>query len=128
MTQSDRWNIRSAVARYWAFKDELQRQAAQAGFELDKCPMIIFYMPMPKSWSQARRRQMAGQPHQQRPDIDNCCKGVLDSLVPDDDADIYFICAAKFWSDTGAIEIKNLDRAEVDYILVRKDIQRGVIE
>jgi Holliday junction resolvase RusA-like endonuclease len=125
MTQGDRWgDPRPPVARYWAFKDELTLLARQAGFELGQCPMMIFYVPMPQSWSQKKRREMNGQPKLSRPDTSNYVKACEDSLLPDEDSAIWFTVAAKFWATEGAIEIVNLTEAEARYILVRKDVTK----
>lgn len=123
MTHADRRIPRPPVMRYWAFKDELTRLAKEADFELGESFMVIFYMPMPQSWSATKKRQMLGQPHKQTPDTDNMVKAIADTLLPAGDAGIWCTIAAKFWAIEGAIEIKNLDKSEVDYILVRKDIK-----
>ena len=46
-------------------------------------------------------------PHQQKPDIDNLCKSVMDALS-DDDAYIHELHAMKFWDYRGTIEINDL--------------------
>ncbi len=66
---------------------------------------IIFCIPMPQSWSKKKREQMEGQPHQQTPDLDNLCKGVLDALCAED-KHIHFIgTLKKVWSEAGSIEM-----------------------
>lgn len=50
---------------------------------------------------------MTGKPHQQKPDIDNLIKSVLDSLC-ENDAYIWQVSASKVWGDVGAIEIFDL--------------------
>jgi len=126
MTRSDRWNQRPAVTRYWAFKDELQRQATLANFELGECFMAIFHIPMPQSWSAAKKRQMLGQPHKQRPDNSNYVKAIEDSLLPDDDSKIWFTAAAKFWATEGAIEINNFDPYEARFVLCLNSMKSPV--
>jgi Holliday junction resolvase RusA-like endonuclease len=49
---------------------------------------------------------MLGQPHQQRPDIDNLAKGVMDALASEDSY-IYELHATKVWGEEGKIEIWN---------------------
>ncbi len=68
MTQRDRWAKRPAVMRYRAFCDDVRA----AGVMLYPCGLhITFIVPMPKSWSERKKCEMDGQPHQQRPDVDN---------------------------------------------------------
>ncbi len=105
MTQSDKWRERPAVMRYWAFKDELQRQANEQGFTLPDRFGVIFYLPMPLSWSKRKRSQMLGKPHQQKPDNSNLLKALEDVLLPDDDSRIWFTIIKKVWALEGAIII-----------------------
>lgn len=67
---------------------------------------IIFIIPMPKSWSQKKRDLMNGQPHQQKPDIDNLTKSLLDALF-DDDSHIWDIRTSKVWGEMGQIIIED---------------------
>ena len=100
MTQSDKWRKRPCVVRYFAFRDQVRL----LGIEIPERVRIVFVLPMPASWSKAKRAAMDGQPHTVRPDIDNFCKAALDSVF-DDDAHIWEIHASKIWGFTGAIEI-----------------------
>ena len=43
------------------------------------------------------------QDHQQRPDIDNLLKGLMDALL-EEDSHIHTVYARKIWSEQGAIE------------------------
>jgi len=108
MTQGDRWNNRPAVTRYWSFKDELQRQASLQGFKLDDALKVVFYVPMPHSWSRAKKMRMVDKPHRQKPDIDNFIKAVLDSLLPDGDSSVWYVEACKLWALEGGIVIENI--------------------
>jgi Holliday junction resolvase RusA-like endonuclease len=60
---------------------------------------------MPKSWSKKKREQMHGKPHQQKPDVDNFAKAVLDALF-EDDSHIHDIRVSKIWGHTGAIIVE----------------------
>jgi Holliday junction resolvase RusA-like endonuclease len=67
--------------RYWQFCNECQRAKVwvpEAG------ATIVFYLPMPESWSRKKRALYDGQPHQQKPDLDNLVKAVLDAIYGDD--------------------------------------------
>jgi len=108
MTQADKWQQRPAVLRYWAFKDELQRQAGEQGFTLPSAFAVTFYLPMPQGWSHKHKIEMLGKPHQTKPDLDNLCKSLNDSLLPDDDSTVWAINARKLWALEGAIIIEVL--------------------
>lgn len=101
-TQSDRWRQRPAVIRYRYFCDELR--AFLPGYELPAEVRVTFFMPMPPSWSKKKRLAMVGAPHQQRPDIDNAVKSILDALAKED-SHVYLLHAEKYWSYEGSIEL-----------------------
>ena len=105
MTQSDKWQQRPGVVRYWAFKDELQRQANEQDFTLPDSFCVIFYLPMPMSWDKKKRSQMLGKPHRQTPDLDNLIKGISDCLLPTNDSFIWQISTKKVWALEGVIVI-----------------------
>lgn len=101
MTRSDKWKKRPATDKYWRFKDEVRT----AGIELHNGCTVTFYVPMPKSWGKKKRESMRGQYHQQKPDVDNYAKALLDAIY-DDDSHIADIRIIKVWADHGAIEVK----------------------
>ena len=101
MTQRDRWKKRPCVLAYHAYRDTIRLQAR--GWEpADRCT-LLFYLPMPKSWSAKKRAQMLGEPHQQKPDIDNLVKAFLDCFG--EDKAIWAVEAVKRWSEQGRIEV-----------------------
>ena len=101
MTAADKWQKRPRVLRYRAFRDEVRAHRVVLG----NGARVTFWMPMPASWSEAKRVRQDGQPHQQRPDIDNLLKALLDAIY-EDDAGIWHIGGAqKRWARDGAIEI-----------------------
>ena len=102
MTRRDKWQERPCVMRYRAFADEVRRQADQP---LPDVLRVTFWLPMPKSWSKKRRKEMANQVHQQKPDLDNLCKALMDALSKDD-AHVYRIEAEKRWGNTGIIHVQ----------------------
>lgn len=102
MTQRDRWAKRPAVLRYRAFCDEVRA----SGLEVPASGAhLTFVMPMPKSWSKKKAAEMNGQPHQQRPDVDNLCKAVLDAIF-EEDSHIWDIRCTKVWGAEGGIKIE----------------------
>ena len=104
-TRSDQWKVRPAVARYRAFADECR--LLMGDIDLDG-KTIIFHMPMPRSWTLKKKREMDGQLHRQRPDIDNLGKSLLDAIYGDDShiADIRLV---KRWAGSGFISILEND-------------------
>jgi len=106
MTRADRWKKRPVVDRYYAFKDAIRQAAEEQDFELSDTHTIMIVIPMPKSWSKKKKKETIGKPHQQRPDADNICKGVWDSLK-EEDSTIWFVKIVKYWGEEGQIGIRN---------------------
>lgn len=102
MTQRDRWAKRPAVVRYYAFCDELRELWGE--LSVPDQVNLIFTIPMPNSWSNLKKTNMIGKPHQQRPDIDNLVKAFLDALMKDDSV-VWSIKAEKVWGEWGSIEV-----------------------
>ena len=102
MTRADSWKKRPCVEKYWAFKDELRKQAG--AWNLPESFGVKFLMPMPKSWSKKKRIAMIGEPHQQKPDIDNLEKALLDAFL-DDDSGVWRLHSEKRWAVEGQIMI-----------------------
>jgi Holliday junction resolvase RusA-like endonuclease len=82
MTRSDAWKQRTAVVKFWAYKDAL-RSALKAE-DIPDSYHVVFTLPMPASWSRKKRAAMLHQPHRSRPDKDNLEKGLLDALFEED--------------------------------------------
>jgi Holliday junction resolvase RusA-like endonuclease len=97
--RSDKWRPSPSVQRYRAFRDRVWMLSSPWR---DKIPnggiTVTFHIPMPKSWSKRRKALMDGQPHTQRPDLDNLLKALWDSLLPDDDSHIWDCRAVKRWA------------------------------
>lgn len=102
MTRSDRWQQRPVVMRYRAYGDELRLLLGH--YQLPASVSLVFYLPMPNSWSSSKKERMANTPHQQRPDIDNLIKAVFDHLATEDSY-IWQVGAVKLWAYTGSLEI-----------------------
>jgi Holliday junction resolvase RusA-like endonuclease len=101
MTRRDRWAKRPCVLRYFKYKDLVRAHGI-------KVPVmgtqIIFYMPMPKSWTKTKKKRMQGTPHQQTPDVDNLIKAILDALYGNDSV-VWDIRGTKYWANEGQIDI-----------------------
>jgi len=103
MTKADTWKKRPIVLRYWEYKDNIRSWAWKNKFTLGNDIYCVFHIPMPKSWSKKKKIQMNYADHQQRPDIDNLLKGLMDALL-EEDSHIHTVYARKIWSDHGAID------------------------
>lgn len=90
--------------RYFGFRDAVKLQARVYNYKMTGHLEIIFYMPMPSSWSKIKKKSMDGQPCQVRPDIDNLVKAWCDSMETEDNF-VWSINAKKVWSDVGKIEV-----------------------
>lgn len=103
MTQRDKWAKRPAVLRYRAFCDEVLAR----GVVLPLRYHVIFILPMPESWSRAKRAEMNGSPHLSKPDKDNLEKALLDALY-DDDSSVWDGRVSKVWGERGEIRVARL--------------------
>lgn len=106
-TRSDKWKQRPPVMRYRAFADEVRLRGVEVK---ESGSHVVFVMPMPKSWSKVKHNQMVYAPHQQKPDVDNLCKALLDALFGDD-SHIHDIRISKIWGVRGEIRTMENDNA-----------------
>ena len=102
MTQRDKWKQRPCVVKYRSFKDECRSQ----DLELFESMSVVFEIEMPKSWSAKKKSEMDGEPHQQKPDVDNLVKGLLDTML--EDSHVWRVHAEKRWATEGKIKIEKL--------------------
>lgn len=98
--RSDTWKPRPMVLRYRAFKDHVRL----LNVKVESGDEIVFTLPMPPSWSKKKKREMDGQPHTQRPDLDNLLKALLDAIYTED-CHIWKLTVSKVWGSKGGIEI-----------------------
>tara|TARA_R110000851_G_scaffold114153_2_gene239107 strand:- start:4058 stop:4429 length:372 start_codon:yes stop_codon:yes gene_type:complete len=104
MTRSDAWKKRKCVTKYWDFKKELIRLFGQNNITINETLYIEFHLPMPKSWSKKKKEEKANDFHDQKPDIDNLIKAVLDAILSED-CKVHSVHARKFWAEEGSIVI-----------------------
>jgi Holliday junction resolvase RusA-like endonuclease len=84
-TQKQKFVDKRAI-RYHQYKSDIALMAAARKIKPIQAgnPVIIrelvFYMPIPQSWSNKKKQEAIGQPHIKKPDIDNLVKGLFDSL------------------------------------------------
>ncbi len=98
MTQSDKWRTprRKCVQAYFDFRDVLRREVVIRNSVVPDELNTIFYIPMPKSWSEKKKRAMNDTPHRSKPDRDNLDKAVGDALFEEDGA-IWMGRQQKWW-------------------------------
>ena len=106
MTRADKWKKRPVVVKYFDFCNKLRAMCTKLDYRPGDKVSLIFYIPMPKSWSKKKREEMLGKPHKQKPDIDNLCKAFLDALL-EEDSFVFSLTAEKYWSSQGSIVIMN---------------------
>jgi len=94
-------NRQSTVRAYEAYKAQL-RHLLPSPLPASLGP-ITFRMPMADSWSKTKKTAMLGQPHQQKPDIDNLLKALMDASGTDDSHVHEIIRVRKVWAEEGAI-------------------------
>ena len=104
MTRSDTWKKRPCVVKYWGFKEELLSLFKENNISIDKKLYIEFHLPMAKSWSAKKRKEKEGDFHDQKPDIDNLIKAVLDAILSED-CMVHSVFARKFWAKEASIVI-----------------------
>jgi len=105
MTRSDKWNKRDCVLRYRAYKDELRLRRVELP---ESGVRITFTLPMPASWSRKKWIEMLGQPHQQKPDVDNLHKGLLDAIFTDD-CRVWDHWIRKVWGHSGGVTVETFE-------------------
>lgn len=115
MVRSDSWKKRPCVVRYWQFKDELNDLCKEHGYIQGRSLFATFEIAMPRSWSKAKRVLMDGQMHDQKFDLDNIVKAVLDCLLPDGDEKVHTVCVNKVWAEQPAIVFFNNVHEFFDY-------------
>lgn len=87
---------------------------------------VWFYVPMPPSWRDKKRKEMIYTVHQSTPDLDNYLKQLYDSIMPrknrlkkekgTDDRKIYCYAAFKVWVEWEEACIKVLEYDAQDFI------------
>ena len=106
MTRADKWKKRQCVRKFFAFRDAIKQSSvhnnALESFDIE------FHIPMPKSWSKKKKELHNGNPHKQRPDLDNYIKAWCDSVFEEDSV-VWRFKASKRWTDKeGHIKLSTL--------------------
>ena len=104
MTQRRKYAHQSkGIAAYRAFQTQIALQTKD--FMLPNVFHVVFFMPMPASWTPPKKDAFRWCEHQQKPDADNMAKGLIDTMMPGGDKEVFDFRASKFWADGGAVEI-----------------------
>jgi len=102
MSRSDAWKKRPVILRYFDFKDTVREACRKNGYTLQGSVGLVFHIPVSPSWSHKKRMSMIGQPHTQKPDVDNLVKSFFDSF-DGGDQHVHTLTATKVWALKGAI-------------------------
>lgn len=95
MTRRDKWAKRPVVQRYHELCDAIRAVVGEQ--PVPDQVHCRFWIEMPESWSEKKKRDMSNLPHQQVPDVDNLQKAVLDALWENDGA-IWKCSQEKYWT------------------------------
>lgn len=104
MTQADKSLRRPAIRAYMEFRNKLVELAGK--YPVPDLLNFKCWIPMPESWSKRKKASMDGQPHKQRPDLDNAAKCLMDTLFEGNDSGVFGTEGQfKFWCRQGKQKI-----------------------
>lgn len=101
--RKDAWKPSPPVLRYRSYRDELRIKGLRIPEEFHH---MVFVMPMPPHWSEAKRREHEGRPHRQKPDRDNLEKAVLDCYYGED-CHVWNGQTTKIWGRVGLLLVSD---------------------
>lgn len=106
MTRLSAFKPTPHIRRYMAFKDEIGRQVLAHLDAKYYClsdllgPLgLRFSVSLSPSWSEKKKRQLAGARHELSPDFDNFAKGFFDALFLKD-CRVWDVRVQKRWADS----------------------------
>ncbi len=108
------------IEKYNQYKVDLLATAKEKQFVIPaQGAGVTFFMPMPKSWSQKKRKLYHGTLHQQRPDLKNLLSAWEDALCIEDKYIAHYSSLCKRWVDfpTGWIEI-SIEEPEYKVVVI----------
>lgn len=92
----------------WEAARQMRLQSPAMTLEEPVCVNMRFHMPMPKSWSEKRKREQCGKPMTSKPDVDNLMKwslDVLNGIAYQDDRYVTSGYFEKVWAYEGKAQI-----------------------
>lgn len=73
------------IERYNEYKINLLAETKRKQFIMPPAGVaIVFYVPVPKSWSNKKKKAHHGMLHQSTPDLDNFAKAMMDAMLSED--------------------------------------------
>lgn len=73
------------LEKYNEYKESISALVKQQRFTIPEQNVhMIFYIPVPKTWKEYKKKEMHMKLHQQKPDIDNLVKAIFDSVFTED--------------------------------------------
>jgi len=103
--RKDIWDPSPSVQRYRAFKDEVRAQKVK----ISATPFVVFYMPMPDSWTGKRRDRYRMATHLTPPTLGDLLDGLFEAVFETDYSHLAAVQGLKFWADTGSILVGEID-------------------
>jgi Holliday junction resolvase RusA-like endonuclease len=107
------------IERYNQYKEDLRNEASDKNFIIpDHNWSVVFFVPVPKSWTKKKKAQQHLKLHRPRPDIDNFLKALFDPLKTQDSSIAHLNGLEKRWVNfpTGWIEIIITEGPEPPYL------------
>lgn len=104
------------IQRYNDYKVAVAAEAKRKQFELPTIGAgIIFFIPVPKSWSKKKKKLHHGQFHGSTPDLKNLLQAFEDSLMTQDKGIAYYTHLGKRWvnAESGWIQVTISDPAKL---------------
>lgn len=99
-------NRKNRIQKYWDYKRELKILADDQKFVMPiEGAYIRFFIPMAKSWNKKKKNEKCFNLSPDKPDVDNFCKALFDSLMGEDKAIADFRASKFYYSGSGHIEI-----------------------
>lgn len=95
------------LVKYNDYKSNLLDVSREKNFIIpEHGASIDFFIPVPRSWSKKKKREMHLQPHKSKPDLDNFLKAFKDAIMREDKT-VWQYSLSKRWvnSENGYIEI-----------------------
>jgi Holliday junction resolvase RusA-like endonuclease len=104
------------IMKYNDYKASILEEARKKQFELPYVGAgVIFCVPVPKSWSQKKKKLQHGEWKHTRPDLKNYLQGFEDALLKQDQGIAYYTHLGKRWvnAEAGWIEITITEPGQV---------------
>lgn len=75
--------VKKYLDKYVSYKKQLQEHKEKIGFIMPQDAFFIWYlMPMPKSWTKKKKKELEFTLHKTKKDTDNLSKAIKDALAP----------------------------------------------